>query len=145
MKKYAKKIREQRKSRKGFTLVELIVVLVILAILAAMMVPTLTGWIEKAKEKKVALEARSTYLAVQMLASEGYVKSPATRAGITREKIFELASLTDNSQKILVFYKSNSSADELSKDYYTVVGLRYSDKSDVTFEIGDVSGDGQSY
>lgn len=41
-----------KKGRKGFTLVELIVVLVILAILAALLVPALTGYIDKAKEKK---------------------------------------------------------------------------------------------
>lgn len=41
---------------KGFTLVELIVVLVILAILAALLIPTLTGYIDKAKEKKIVAE-----------------------------------------------------------------------------------------
>ena len=43
------KIREL-KNRKGFTLVELIVVLVILAILAALLVPALTGYIDKARD-----------------------------------------------------------------------------------------------
>ena len=37
-----------RDSKKGFTLVELIVVLVILAILAALLIPALTGYIDKA-------------------------------------------------------------------------------------------------
>ena len=37
------------KEKKGFTLVELIVVLVILAILAALLIPALTGYIDKAK------------------------------------------------------------------------------------------------
>ena len=39
------------KEKKGFTLVELIVVLVILAILAALLIPALTGYIDKAKKK----------------------------------------------------------------------------------------------
>lgn len=49
---------------KGFTLVELIVVLVILAILAALLVPALTGYIDKAKEKKVIAETRMVVMAV---------------------------------------------------------------------------------
>lgn len=37
--------------KNGFTLVELIVVLVILAVLAALLVPALTGYIDKARKK----------------------------------------------------------------------------------------------
>lgn len=57
---------------KGFTLVELIVVLVILAILAALLVPALTGYIDKAKEKKIVAETRMVVTAVQTVASETY-------------------------------------------------------------------------
>lgn len=57
---------------KGFTLVELIVVLVILAILAALLVPALTGYIDKAKEKKIVAETRMVVMAVQTVASEAY-------------------------------------------------------------------------
>ena len=41
------------KNKKGFTLVELIVVLVILAILAALLIPALTGYIDKANKQKI--------------------------------------------------------------------------------------------
>ena len=42
-------LQQKRRSKKGgFTLVELIVVLVILAILAALLIPALTGYIDKA-------------------------------------------------------------------------------------------------
>ena len=50
-------------SKKGFTLVELIVVLVILAILAALLIPTLTGYIDRAKEKLLILNEQLTELA----------------------------------------------------------------------------------
>ena len=53
------------KDRKGFTLVELIVVLVILAILAALLIPALTGYIDKANKEKVVAETRSVAMAAQ--------------------------------------------------------------------------------
>ena len=46
----------KKDNRKGFTLVELIVVLVILAVLAALLVPSLTGYIDKAVEKRIMLQ-----------------------------------------------------------------------------------------
>lgn len=61
-----------RKNKKGFTLVEVIVVLVILAILAAILVPSLTGYINKANERAVIAETRSVVLAAQTIASENY-------------------------------------------------------------------------
>ena len=62
------------KEKKGFTLVELIVVLVILAILAALLVPALTGYIDKAKEKNVIAETRQVVMAAQTLVDEVYGK-----------------------------------------------------------------------
>ena len=68
------------KNKKGFTLVELIVVLVILAILAALLIPALTGYIDKANKEKVVSETRMVAMAVQTEASEAYgsLKSGAT-------------------------------------------------------------------
>ena len=60
------------KDKKGFTLVELIVVLVILAILAALLVPALTGYIDKAKEKSLEAKTRNIVMATQTLIDEKY-------------------------------------------------------------------------
>ncbi len=65
------KIRKM-KNKKGFTLVELIVVLVILAILAALLIPALTGYIDKANKEKVVSECRMVVMAAQTEASEAY-------------------------------------------------------------------------
>lgn len=63
------------KEKKGFTLVELIVVLVILAILAALLIPALTGYIDKAKNKSVIAETRQAVMAAQTLVDEEYGKT----------------------------------------------------------------------
>ena len=62
----------KKNTNKGFTLVELIVVLVILAILAAILVPALLGYIDRAKEKQVVLNAKSYLTAAQAEMSSLY-------------------------------------------------------------------------
>lgn len=58
--------------KNGFTLVELIVVLVILAVLAALLVPALTGYIDKARKSQVIAETRQILMATQTTMSEYY-------------------------------------------------------------------------
>lgn len=60
------------KEKKGFTLVELIVVLVILAILAALLIPALTGYIDKANDQKVIATTRQVVMAAQTEVSTAY-------------------------------------------------------------------------
>lgn len=66
------KMQNKRRAKGGFTLVELIVVLVILAILAALLIPALTGYIDKAKEKAIIAETRQAVMAAQTLVDEKY-------------------------------------------------------------------------
>lgn len=73
------KIRKM-KNEKGFTLVELIVVLVILAILAALLIPALTGYIDKANKEKVIAETRTVTMAAQTIVSETYGKGELKKA-----------------------------------------------------------------
>lgn len=61
-------------AKRGFTLVELIVVLVILAVLAALLVPALTGYIDKARKSQVVAETRMLHTAIQTEMSELYAK-----------------------------------------------------------------------
>lgn len=96
---------KKMKEKKGFTLVELIVVLVILAILAALLIPALTGYIQKAKEKQLIAETRQCVMAAQTLADEitgtlgsgDYADSSATGFSTSfKEDVEKLAEVDEN-------------------------------------------------
>lgn len=68
-------IKWRKHKDKGFTLVELLVVLVILAILAAAVIPSMMGFIDRAKKESIAAEQRSVLLAAQVELNELYGKN----------------------------------------------------------------------
>lgn len=87
------------KDRKGFTLVELIVVLVILAILAALLIPALTGYIDKANKEKVIAECRMAVMAVQtesttIYGAKGKVTAPGDFTADEQKIIRNLAEVS---------------------------------------------------
>lgn len=87
------------KEKKGFTLVELIVVLVILAILAALLIPALTKYIDKAKEKDIIAETRQVVMAAQTLTDEAYAKKDVNGEvkygeDVTQAAVADLAEVT---------------------------------------------------
>lgn len=47
--------------KKGFTIVELVIVIAVIAILAAVLIPTFSGVIERAKQSNAMQSARSAY------------------------------------------------------------------------------------
>ena len=84
-------LKKMKNNKKGFTLVELIVVLVILAILPALLIPALTGYIDKAKEKSIVAETRQVVMAAQTLVDESYgTKVEGTAVTVGKETTFDV-------------------------------------------------------
>lgn len=119
------------KEKKGFTLVELIVVLVILAILAALLIPALTGYIDRAKRKSIVAETRQAVMAAQTISDEDYAKDKAENAQakteLTTDEIgkakelsevkgtIESVTLSDGKVSVLV-YKHDKKTCTYTKD-----------------------------
>lgn len=78
---------KKKMNNKGFTLVELIVVLVILAILAAILVPTLLGYIDRAKKEKDFSTAQTIRVAYQSAIADAYAKWNGTGTLTVDEKV----------------------------------------------------------
>lgn len=73
-----------KKKNKGFTLVELVVILVILAILMAILVPSLTGYIAKARKTACDVNMNYTYKALK---AEYVVQYAKGTDGLTQEAL----------------------------------------------------------
>lgn len=95
----------KKNSKRGFTLVELIVVLVILAILAALLIPALTGYIDKARKSQVVAETRMLAQAVQTEMSTLYASNEYATQLNAKTRAFTAAAeggkpVSDREQKL---------------------------------------------
>ena len=106
-------IQKQRNRKAGFTLVELIVVLVILAILAALLVPALTGYMDKAKEKQVIAETRSLLTAIQ-------TEDKIPQDNLSLQKYPALASKNGAASDAGTYFLTSN---ELKENYNKIVSL----------------------
>lgn len=139
--------------KKGFTLVELIVVLVILAILAALLIPALTGYIDKANEEKLQATTRQVVVAAQSVVSEAYAESEGFEGdGVTTSildgtvtfgqpddkiKISEICELAEIAQDIT---KEGNEYKGKLKNGILWVNVTYDNKGKVTSaEVGTAS------
>ena len=109
-----------KNKKKGFTLVELIVVLAILAILAAMLVPALTGYIDKANEKKVMAAARQYGVAAQSVVSDAYATNDIVNELTIYDNQTTKVTLTSGSGDVTKLAASFKSLAEPAKNDYAV-------------------------
>lgn len=117
-----KKFKELRKEQKGFTLIEVIVVLVIIAIMAALLIPSLAGYIDKAKSDTMKSDASACVKAAQTIGSEVYLQDKSVVGKVT------ITSLT----KAEELSKIPGAVQELAEVKGTVSGLTYDTNGKVT-------------
>lgn len=78
MKNYLKHLKH---NKKGFTLIEMIVVIAIIGVLAAILVPSLSGYVNSAKATKSSANARTFYTAAQAAVTSLETSSSPVGAG----------------------------------------------------------------
>ena len=114
-----------KENNKGFTLVELIVVLVILAILAAALVPSLLGYIDRARESKYFEEGHAIYTALQVVEDEQYAKgaTPLTSVAAADTAVLdEVNAMVDPSKLKTATITTKATGGKTHADY-TITGL----------------------
>ena len=140
----------KKNDKKGFTLVELIVVLVILAILAALLVPALTGYIDKAKNKAIVAETRQVVMAAQSLVDEYYAKQDvgatvtvAADGNVKFQDVADLAEVKVANIKTITVGKVESGK---TTDPGVVTTVVYTNKGKTcTYTKGETSGTDGAY
>lgn len=132
----------KKNSKRGFTLVELIVVLVILAILAALLIPALTGYINKARKSQVVAETRALTQAVQTEMSTLYGSNEYAEQVSKNKNTFTVAAKDGFAAEITNTDKQTLT--DLDKRYTAIVNL--SEVPSLTkgtgsfFAVSDLSG-----
>ena len=108
------------KNRIGFSVAELVVIVAVLTIMGVILIPGVLNWVDKTKEKDLAVVGRTVMLASKSAASECYGSDPAKP--ITRDCILAYFDAADGTQKMpdggmaMVEYKD-----------YKVVKVAYTD------------------
>ena len=130
-------IKRITKKEEGFTLVELIVVLVILALLAAILVPTLLGYIDKARDEKNYQTAQTVRVACQSYEDDYYAANGEfaniTDLGAkltlgTQSTIAELAGVDTTSVSAVSVNASDCSNGGISTMTVTIDNVTYTYK-----------------
>lgn len=91
-----------KKKKKGFTLIELMAVIAIIAILAAVLVPTVSGYINRSKKTAIVSQVRNVITAVETHNATATGTGIITTAKTVAELVGKNADGTDTTSAALI-------------------------------------------
>ena len=117
---------------KGFTLTELVIVIVIIAILAAVLIPSMTGYVKRAKKSNAQSEAASVYTIYTAWLADTEDNGGAEGVTVPDGQVAKAATYTQC---------ADGEAYSSSTQYYTLSNSVYSEVTvnKATFEANETS------
>ena len=95
----------KKRKKKGFTLIELMAVIAIIAILAAVLVPTVSGYINRSKKSAIITQIRTVVNAVEVYNSTAPTTDQIT-SSITITELITANSSTTDKEKLLTSFQN---------------------------------------
>ncbi|MGM9975282.1 MAG: type II secretion system protein [Clostridiaceae bacterium] len=122
----------QKKRRKGFTLIELIIVLAVMAIIAAIAIPNLAGVKDNAAKKTDEQSAKTIQRSIEVLMADGTIKYDS-------EMIVTITPKGENVEPTIEGLATNNGAGELAT---SLKGLKAPQQKDKVVFIATIKADG---
>lgn len=123
----------KKRKKKGFTLIELMAVVAIIAILAAVLVPTVNGYIMRAKKTAIITQIRTVVNAV-----ESYDATANTRvSSVTDVTVGMLAGESDSTDSTVANFKAQKLLEKTDISKINP-SLKYSDAKEMN-SLSDLS------
>ena len=150
MKKYLKQLKA---NKKGFTLIEMIVVIAIIGILAAILVPSMVGYLQTAKDSKNLANAKTVYTAAQAavtsleatttpVANDTYTKTVTTTGNQSSESI--TAGINTNGDVAnTLFGKIEKLIGATNYNKFTKIEVKVANGAVTEVTVIDASGEGK--
>lgn len=119
-----KRLRENRKNKKGFTLVELIVVIVIILVLAAVMVPSVTKYVAKSNQANCKADAASILTQLQVDVAEFYTNDANAGKAFSIATGTKIGNATYTNTPISAVSKNKTFYAEVKEDEVVAFGYQ---------------------
>ena len=109
--------KDLKKNKKGFTLVEIIVVLLIIGILLAITIPSIMGYVGKAKDAQIQADARTGFVGAQTITAREVATNSTAKGSDIAAKITAATVNSEAGTNIVKYIKCsvNETSQKLEK------------------------------